>query len=170
MSELEVLQALYFFLPAYVANMTPVLVKKLELFNWPINKIALGSHKTWRGIIFGVGAAIFVAYCQARYVPWLPNLSIAPYEQWLGLGLLLGLGALAGDSVKSYFKRKKGIKPGGRWIPWDQIDYVIGGLALTYFVFFPGIKAAITLIVVSFFLHYLVSWMGYDFGLRRNPW
>lgn len=172
MIEFEIAQALYFFLPAYAANMAPVFVKKLDMFDWPVDAGTgiLGSHKTWRGIFFGIGAAILVAYIQSRYAASFPNLSIANYEEWIGLGFLLGLGALAGDSVKSYFKRKKRIKPGGRWIPWDQIDYVIGGLALSYFVFFPGLRIAVILLFASFILHYIVSWIGYDFGLRRHPW
>ena len=49
---------------------------------------------------------------------------------WFFIGLLLGSGALIGDAVKSFFKRKEGIKPGNRFIPWDQLDYSIGSLVL----------------------------------------
>jgi CDP-2,3-bis-(O-geranylgeranyl)-sn-glycerol synthase len=50
--------------------------------------------------------------------------------RWLSLGFLLGLGAMAGDAAKSFFKRRLGIAPGHPWIPFDQIDFQIGALLL----------------------------------------
>jgi hypothetical protein len=32
------------------------------------------------------------------------------------------------DSVKSFVKRRVGIAPGAPWIPFDQLDFVIGAL------------------------------------------
>ena len=54
----QVLQVLYFFLPAYVANMSPVLVRgrfkalalPIDGGRWLWGKRILGDHKTWRGL------------------------------------------------------------------------------------------------------------------------
>ena len=43
------------------------------------------------------------------------------------VGPLFAIGALGGDALKSFFKRQVGIRPGGTWFPFDQIDYIIGG-------------------------------------------
>ncbi len=37
---------------------------------------------------------------------------------------------MTGDAVKSFFKRRAGVPPGGRWIPADEIDFIIGAMLL----------------------------------------
>ena len=57
-----VLQILYFFLPAYLANISPVLVRPwLRSLAVSIDggktlqgKRLLGDHKTWRGLLAGI--------------------------------------------------------------------------------------------------------------------
>lgn len=163
-----VLLLLYFFLPAYVANMAPVFVRKWKILAKPVSAKHFGSHKTWRGLVFGTLAAILVAGIQR----WLAigSLTIAPYDTWLLLGFLLGAGAMLGDLAKSFFKRRLGIPPGKSWIPFDQIDFVIGGLALASFVYFPGWTGALILIIVSFFLHILVNYVGHKLRMRKTAW
>jgi CDP-2,3-bis-(O-geranylgeranyl)-sn-glycerol synthase len=39
-----------------------------------------------------------------------------------------GLGAMADDSAKSFFKRRLGIPPGSPRIPFDQLDFVLRAL------------------------------------------
>jgi CDP-2,3-bis-(O-geranylgeranyl)-sn-glycerol synthase len=41
---------------------------------------------------------------------------------------------MAGDAVKSFLKRRAGIRPGRPWIPFDQIDFVVGELVLVWTV------------------------------------
>ena len=65
---------------------------------------------------------------------------------------------------------RAGIKTGAKWTPWDQIDYIIGGLALGWIIFFPGWRAVVILLVAGIVLHKIVSIIGYDLGLRRHPW
>ena len=54
-------KSLYFFLPAYFANMAPVLFKKLNLLNKPVHEKLFGKNKTWRGLVVAVilGGIIF---------------------------------------------------------------------------------------------------------------
>ncbi|HSU72978.1 MAG TPA: CDP-archaeol synthase [Candidatus Binatia bacterium] len=166
---MNLLALLYFFLPAYVANMMPVIGR-----NWlpgkPVSAKLFGSHKTWRGLFLGTLGGVVVAGMQNLLVPLLPSLSIAPYAQWWLLGLLLGAGAILGDMLKSFVKRRLGIAPGAPWIPFDQLDFVIGGLALASFVYFPGWTAALVLIVLSFFLHIAVNHLGHALGMRKTAW
>ena len=57
-----VLQVCYFFMPAYLANMSPVLVSRwFSALAVPIDggktlwgKRILGDHKTWRGLLAGM--------------------------------------------------------------------------------------------------------------------
>ncbi|KAA0006124.1 MAG: CDP-archaeol synthase, partial [Thermoplasmata archaeon] len=43
-------------------------------------------------------------------------------------------GALLGDIVESFFKRRVGKERGEDWIPFDQVDFLIGALILCYIV------------------------------------
>lgn len=166
-----VLQLTYYFLPAYVANMMPVIGKDwMRGLARPVSARWFGNHKTWRGIVLGVLGAIIIAFVQSRLVPYVGVLSIAPYRDWWLLGSLLGLGALLGDLMKSFFKRRLAIKPGASWVPFDQLDFVIGGLALSSFVFFPGWTGVAVLVVVSFFLHIIVNHIGFALRMRATSW
>ena len=56
-----ILQAPWFMLPAYFANMAPVFCKgTLSSLAKPINSKLFGEHKTWRGIIVAVFFAIII--------------------------------------------------------------------------------------------------------------
>ncbi len=197
------LQALWLMLPAYVANMAPVLLAKvLPKWGAPIDggrKRAdgtrlLGDGKTWRGLIGGAIVGGLVALLQAA-IPWsiMTDFGLTIYGSWVGpvaLGFALGFGALVGDAVKSYFKRKSGRPRGTPWIGPDQLDFVVGGLG---FVIAAGLVLDLTLgsgfadgwvslwliqrwwvplflVVATPLLHWLVNVIGYKLGLKQVPW
>jgi len=163
----HVLQLLYFMVPAYAANMTPPFVKYWKGWNPPIARRQLGDHKTVLGFTFGVCTAVLVTFIQSR-IAW--EGSLMRYEQWLALGLRLGIGAMAGDSAKSFVKRRVGIPPGGSWIPFDQLDFVIGALVLTW-----G-RAPLSLLDYALILALsagggvLITHSGYWLGIRDTKW
>lgn len=169
---LLLLKSLYFFLPAYIANMAPVFCAKIPWLQKPLWERKLGKNKTWRGLVCGTiaGGLVF----------WLQRLvHIAGFQQWsiidysdfsLLLGVLLGLGALVGDAVKSYYKRKARIAPGEPWMGFDQLDFVIGGIVLSWTVFVPPAEVVLTLLVVSPILHIVVNHIGYWIGMRQKKW
>lgn len=170
-------QLIYLMLPAYVANMVPVFARKLPVLNRPIDagmtwrgRRILGANKTWRGIVVGVIAGVIVAGIQWSLVEVLPWLNIISYEQWYLVGILLSLGALLGDALKSFLKRRVGIQSGTAWIPFDQIDYAIGAVALlSVYVFVGWINIGI-IILTSLLLHLLTNLIGYFLKIRKQPW
>jgi hypothetical protein len=92
------LEILYFMAPAYVANMSPPLVKYWRVWNRPISPRWLGSHKTVVGFAAGLLGAMTTTLVQHVMGH---TAGIVDYEHWLELGLRFGVGAMAGDSVKS---------------------------------------------------------------------
>ena len=70
-------------------------------------------HKTVMGFGFGVLAAVVVTFVQSR-VAW--EGALVSYDHWTALGLRFGFGAMAGDSAKSFLKRRAGIARGRPWI------------------------------------------------------
>ncbi len=167
-------------LPAYFANMAPVLVKnyfKPLAVSLDFNKKfkgrrILGSHKTLRGLIAGVIIGIIIAFIQYQLlkIPFFASISLIDYNEWASIGVLMGAGALIGDLVKSFFKRRANIKPGGRWIPFDQLDYVVGALLFISVLDVPSIEVIITALILSFLLHIIVNHIGYYLGIRKVKW
>jgi CDP-2,3-bis-(O-geranylgeranyl)-sn-glycerol synthase len=161
------LQLFYFMLPAYAANMAPPFLKYWKGWNPPIARRSLGGHKTVLGFASGVCTAVLVAFIQSR-IPWEGRL--VPYDEWLGLGLRFGIGAMGGDSLKSFVKRRVGIEPGKRWIPFDQVDFVIGALILTSRIAALSWVDWMAILVFSAGADILVTRMAYWLRIRDTRW
>ncbi|MBI2151542.1 CDP-archaeol synthase [Candidatus Woesearchaeota archaeon] len=170
MIPLLIAKALYFFLPAYFANMAPVLVKKIPFLNKPVWEKKLGSHKTWRGLFFGSVAGVLTFWLQKlAYINGFQNLALIDYTGFSILfGFLLGFGALLGDAVKSYYKRKADLSPGKPWIPFDQLDFVFGAIILGFLMYVPPVEIVLILLIVSPLLHLLTNYMGFLMKINQN--
>jgi CDP-2,3-bis-(O-geranylgeranyl)-sn-glycerol synthase len=171
---MPIIEELYFALPIYIGNMMPVFARKIPFLNYPINKKLFGSHKTVRGYISAIIAAIIIFYIQLYLydISFFRKISLINYNQEniFLLGFLSGFGAITGDLIKSFFKRKKGIKPGHKWVPFDQLDFMAGALILLY----PFVKLTLTsmsiLILLTPFLHVLTNHIGYFLKIRETKW
>lgn len=177
-----ILEALYFFLPAYLANMAPVFAAKVfKNFDKPLDfgmqlggKPVFGKNKTWRGMFAGIVIAIATVYMQSWLVNYefFQSISILDYSNYNleTVGFLFGAGALIGDAIKSFFKRRVGIASGEKWFGFDQLDFVVGGLIFISAVYVPESKYIITLLVVSPILHVATNMIGFKLGLKKVPW
>ena len=170
-----ILEIIYYLLPAYFANMTPVFTRKILLrwstpvdFNFKfLGKPLFGSHKTWKGLILGIIVAIIVALIQSRFKT---GLEIYDYSSPILFGFLMGFGALFGDLVKSFAKRRIGIKSGAKWIPFDQLDFVIGALILTWPLNILSSVQITYALLISFVLHILVNHSAFYLKIRNEKW
>lgn len=175
---------LWFFSPAGLANLAAFSSGKigfLKRFNYPVDgfvkfrgKRLLGSHKTVRGFVVGVVVSIFACYVQVfLYDHVLLLRQILPLDyhmiQPVLLGILFGFGALTGDAVKSFFKRQMKIQPGKSWFPYDQIDYILGGIFFTWFYLKLPVIFYIMILVIWFVIHLVMAFIGYLFKLRHQP-
>jgi CDP-2,3-bis-(O-geranylgeranyl)-sn-glycerol synthase len=180
----DLLFVLWFFLPVGVANVIPILIAKtnmLQSLAYPIDfkktykgKRIFGDHKTIRGFVVGILAAICTVFIQQyvymqsdvvrQFVP-IDYTQLSP----ILFGLLAALGALVGDAAKSFFKRQINIKPGKTWFPFDQIDYIIGGIIFTCLYIPLGIWQYILLFIVWFLIHILSTRIGYILTLKKSP-
>jgi len=124
-----------------------------------------GYHKTWRGIILGVLIGILISFFQ-RFLwqfPFFEKLSFFNYQEInvFFLGFLLSFGALLGDLISSFFKRRQKIEPGKSWIPFDQISFVIGPFVLVSPFFKIQVLAWLIILFLSFLLHIIVNRIGF---------
>jgi CDP-2,3-bis-(O-geranylgeranyl)-sn-glycerol synthase len=180
----DLLFVFWFFAPAGLANLAAFGSGKIPLlkpYNYPVDgglqfrkRRILGSHKTVRGFIAGFLAAIFCVYLEVylyRHVPFIQTISAIDYTTIHPelLGALLGVGALAGDAVKSFFKRQTNIPPGRSWVPFDQVDYIVGGVLLSFFYIQLTIFQYMLLFALFVFLHPIYNFMGYLLKLRKDP-
>lgn len=170
-----ILTALYFILPAYIANMCPVFFGKLNLPGGkPISEPWFGAHKTWRGFYAGYIGAFLALYFQTILFAKGISLdfSLLNYLEiniWL-YAFLFGVGALIGDMVKSFFKRRLNKKPGSPWFPFDQIDFVLGAILFIYPVYHLSIIYVIIILLLTPLLHFLTNLLGYFLKLKEVWW
>ncbi len=167
------LYALWFFLPAGVANATPVFVNKIPILNkWktPLDlglsfrsKRLLGPNKTIRGLLAGTLLGMLVGALQQK-------IGLVGFHEtsWL-IGGALGFGALLGDAVESFFKRQIGVASGEAWFPFDQTDYIIGGLVFALPFSSLSLIFCIQVLVMWFGIHLVSAFIGYKLGLKDKP-
>jgi CDP-2,3-bis-(O-geranylgeranyl)-sn-glycerol synthase len=81
----------------------------------------------------------------------------------------MSAGALLGDLLKSFFKRLAHRPPGTAWVPFDQIDYILGAVVATRLVV-PLSWRQMGIAVAAFvLLHFIVSAAGYLLRLKERP-
>jgi CDP-2,3-bis-(O-geranylgeranyl)-sn-glycerol synthase len=183
---LYIVSCIYFFLPAYIANASPPLANTFNLFN-RLNKPidggktikgvpVLGSHKTWRGLIF----EIVICFLLFQLIFWINNYYNLPFLSVVGinsstvssmqLGLLLGIGIVFGDLLFAFIKRRLQLRPGTAFVPFDQTNYVIGAFIFIQPLLGLSFNFWITLFVLTFFIHILFNRIGYNLGLHKARW
>ncbi|MEA3198674.1 MAG: CDP-2,3-bis-(O-geranylgeranyl)-sn-glycerol synthase [Thermoplasmata archaeon] len=188
--------ALWLNLPAYLGNMMPVFMGGGRPIDggrlWRDGKPILGPGKTWRGLL--VGPLISAVLC--GLLRWLVvDTHWHDYEDWSAWGpapwwfvmvYMMGLGALVGDAVKSFFKRRTGRERGASWPVFDQLDFVVGSLVFAAIAGFGLAALGLTdhnvflsdftwprllaIVILTPGLHLLVNVIGYWLKLKDVPW
>lgn len=193
---LTVLTALWLMLPAYLSNMLPVFVGGGPPIdggrNWRDGRRILGDGKTWRALALApllAALLTFVLQWLAQNTAWGSRYgfpSWGPFPAWFVLAYGLALGALVGDALESFFKRRLGKDRGDKWFPFDQLDFVLGGLlfgllaalllqagGLTEGNLFLALftwPRLLAILVLTPALHLLVNYVGYKIGAKDVPW
>ncbi len=149
------IDSLWYILPAYIANMSPVIFgggKPLD-FNKKFvdGKRILGNHKTIKGFVAGVICGTAMGIAQGRVLQ----------------GILLSLGAMIGDIVGSFIKRRLNIEEGGPVPLLDQEGFLIFSILLTYPIENIGIYSVIFLLFLTPLLHKGTNVVAYYLKLKE---
>ncbi|MBS3168772.1 CDP-archaeol synthase [Candidatus Woesearchaeota archaeon] len=168
---------IYLLIPAAIANIIPVFVKKINFLNYPVdfgfkiyNKRIFGINKTWRGLFFGILGSILFVFIQSYLFnfEFFKILSLVDYStiNIFILGLLLGISVLVGDLIGSFIKRQLNFKPGQSFYFLDQLDGAIG-LVLFFvpFYFNNFLETSLWILVVWTFGHFIIKYLGYLFRI-----
>jgi len=127
-------------------------VFKSRLMSRPISEELFGKVRTLQGVLYVTLA------------------TAAGYLILLGRPLLLpGLLMAACMLANSFTKRRLGLKWGAPFPPFDQLDFLAGGLAGLYL---SGIQVGSLLLIVpfTFFLHLGGNMIAYKLGLKDVWW
>lgn len=170
-----IIKAVWLMLPAYIANPTAVVFgggTPIDFGkNWRDGRRILGGGKTFRGLFGGVACGVIIGLLQRQATA--SDIFIIPS---ITAVIALSLGALLGDIVKSFFKRRLGFERGAKLPLIDQLDFVAGAWILTY-IFDPQWFAdnftfwiIITVLVLTPVLHRLTNIIGYYIKVKKEPW
>ena len=167
----------------------------------------LGDGKTWSGLIGGTLGGIIIGFLLlnfgdrilfqiSHYCPsdqgnkFFGSLKIGDdfcysangKELWgenhLFVFFLLSFGALFGDMVASFYKRRQNLQRGDKFPILDMYDFVFMSLLLCLIFqrdwllswFLDGWRPIFTILVLTPFLHRGVNIIGYKLGVKKEPW
>jgi len=172
----EIAYALWFILPAYVANAFPVIfggglaIDMGKKFS--DGKPIFGSHKTFRGFIAGLIAGILTSIGQTVALQYI-TLSdfVLPFQFNVLIGSMIALGALVGDLIHSFIKRRMGLVEGSPLPVADQLDFVLGAILFSLLVSAsPRLLTVVLVIVITPPTHLLTNFIAYLLGVKKTPW
>ena len=169
---------LYFILPAYFSNGSGLLFGgglPVDFGKSDKNGARwIGDGVTWRGFAAGtivgtltgiiqgfLGPSIVKEFGQFITTPIITNI-----PEGIIIGFLLGFGALLGDAIGSFIKRRLGIGRGNPAPFLDQLDFIIVALILVSFVVELSPTVIIIAIVLTLAIHLLTNSVAYLLGLK----
>jgi len=148
-----------------VANVAPIAAKNLLGRRWqaPLDggrrfldgRPLLGPSKTWRGLAAAVAATALAALLLGWPAP---------------VGALLGAGAMAGDALSSFVKRRLGIVSSGRATGLDQIPEALLPLLLVAGMLDLGWLQIVGVSLAFFLVEMPLARWTHRLGLRDRPY
>ncbi|MDR3102772.1 MAG: CDP-2,3-bis-(O-geranylgeranyl)-sn-glycerol synthase [Methanocalculaceae archaeon] len=174
---MTVVSAFWIMVPAYVANAGAVPFGggiSVDFGKCSKNgRRYLGNGKTWRGLAGGIAVGVLFGLLQislAETFDWdLPRHTLITVAA-------LAAGALLGDLVKSFFKRRAGKDRGEKWPIADMYDLVAGSLALlavfawSWVFEYISVWIFIAILIWTPLLHRGANIIGYLIGIKQVPW
>ncbi len=166
---LLVLQSLWLIFPAYVANASPVVIRgKAPLdFGKKLGKYrVLGDGKTFEGTIGGIAFGTLAGVVQIYALEFFPNM---PEHSTL-LIMALSTGAIIGDIIGAFIKRRLGIARGEPAIILDQLDFLIMALLFASFIVNLDVSMVIVLVIITPVMHMATNIFAYLAKMKKTPW
>jgi CDP-2,3-bis-(O-geranylgeranyl)-sn-glycerol synthase len=156
--------SMVYILPAYTANAAPVIFGggrpldsgKIYKDGRPI----LGSHKTFRGFFAGIIVGTLVGI----------GLSFLSKNQSPSLGFTLSFGAIMGDLMGAFLKRRLELEPGALLPVVDQVDFVIGAIVFSLPITAPSLNMVLIILILTLPVHFLTNLIAYFLHLKERPW
>ncbi|SER10386.1 CDP-2,3-bis-(O-geranylgeranyl)-sn-glycerol synthase [Natrinema salaciae] len=172
--------AFWAMLPAYVPNNAAVLAGGGQPIDggrtWGEKRV-LGDGKTWRGTAVGVAAGLALAAVLTALEPTVSDalgFAVPGFTPLAALGLAGG--AMLGDILASFLKRRTGRQRGAMFPGLDQLDFVVVSLPLVGLLDFEwfrewfSLEVILVVVVLTPILHVTTNMIAYKLGLKNEPW
>jgi CDP-2,3-bis-(O-geranylgeranyl)-sn-glycerol synthase len=158
---IDIAAALWFIFPAYCANAAPVIFgggKPMDFGKKFFDgKAFLGSHKTFRGFLAGIIVGTLVGVAQTIIYENILFDYNSQFQYSILLGFMLSIGALTGDLIESFIKRRISRSPGSPLPVADQIDFILGAFLFSIPVLPPSLLSALIILLVTIPIHLLTN-------------
>lgn len=158
-------------LPLYMANASAMVFGGKTAIdgnrNWGDGRPILGKGKTWKGTGMGVLIGTFTGFLLEYFFPLL---TFQVSNEYVAYAFLLSLGAIMGDLVGSFIKRRMNIQRGQPAHVLDQLDFVVGGVVFSIAISKPEWTGLILLIMITPFMHLAFNRLAFMLGIKNVPW
>ncbi|MEM0017285.1 MAG: CDP-2,3-bis-(O-geranylgeranyl)-sn-glycerol synthase [Candidatus Korarchaeum sp.] len=147
--------AIWYVLPSYFANMSPVVFgggRPLDMGkNFFDGRRILGDHKTVRGFLSGLIVGSLVGVLQGR-----------PLQ-----GFVLSLGAMIGDCFGSFLKRRMGLAEGSSAPLLDQEGFLLFSILFASPLESLPLESIVFLVLLTPLLHWGSNFIAHLLGLKE---
>jgi len=176
-----IMAALWLMLPAYITNASAVWFGGKTPIDrgryWGKNRL-LGDGKTYEGLLMGTSCGFLFGIVQelflSDYLAIIPSFGIFPF--FLVTLFCLAAGAMVGDLVGSFLKRRMGLERGVSLPVVDQLDFVGGAWLLlflgarTWFIETFSVQIIVAVLCITPVLHLFTNYIGFKIGKKKVPW
>ncbi|MFP8958423.1 CDP-2,3-bis-(O-geranylgeranyl)-sn-glycerol synthase [Natrialbaceae archaeon A-CW3] len=172
--------AFWVMLPAYVPNNAAVLAgggRPIDGGRELNGRRLLGDGKTWRGTAAGILAGLLLAGALTMIAGDASvslGFDVPTFTPLAAIGLAAG--AMLGDILASFLKRRTGRDRGAMFPGVDQLDFVVVSLPLTallatdWFLTWFTWDVILVIVVLTPILHVGTNIIAYKLGLKNEPW
>ena len=167
---IELIMRLFFYLmPMYVANASAMLFggkKRLDMGRQFMGQPLFGKGKTIEGTVNGIALGIIATFILNYFFSAYISLGV----EYLMLGTLLSVGAIIGDIIATFIKRRIGMEAGAEFFPLDQLDFIFGGIVFGSFLFVPSLVEIGLIILITLFIHKAANFLAFKIRMKKVPW
>lgn len=177
-----VVVAFWVMLPSYLPNNAAVVFgggRPIDGGRTLGGRRLLGDGKTWRGTTVGILVGALLAVVLNAVAPTVDGVLGVTIPRFpAAVAVTLPTGAMLGDIAGSLVKRRTGRKRGAPWPGFDQLDFVVGALALTAVVdlawfsetFLADPLVLVVVVVLTPLLHVGTNAAAYLLGMKDVPY
>jgi CDP-2,3-bis-(O-geranylgeranyl)-sn-glycerol synthase len=174
----EFVKALLIIFPAYAANGFPPLARghrPIDLkIKWIDGNRIFGNGKTIEGTVFGLFAGFIIgaleAFLYSDLNAYAMQFGVTLPVINLFVGFMIALGALFGDMIGSFLKRRFKLKRGADVPLLDQWNFVIGAVLFSFWFTEITIWMFLIMLVITPIVHRIANIIAHRIKVKKEPW
>ncbi|MFB6075658.1 MAG: CDP-2,3-bis-(O-geranylgeranyl)-sn-glycerol synthase [Candidatus Aenigmatarchaeota archaeon] len=173
----ELIRGFWIIIPAYAANGFAPMAnghRRIDFGKKFFGKPLFGAGKTWEGLLFSVFIGTLCGLVQIYAHPYLNPMALEEGFSLQALSIysvfFVALGAMLGDILGSFIKRRVGMKRGESLLLGDQLDFLLIGFLFASVFMEVSILSVLIFLIITPIIHRTACFLGYKLGLKREPW